>query len=421
MNPDMPLAEPSLELIEAFLLSLGIGLLMGLERERNPTSRAGLRTFGLATLLGTVCGLLATRTGSPWLLAGGLVVIGVMMIAAYHRQPDANDPGTTSVVALLLAFCFGAMVWYGYRTSAVMLAILSTILLYFKAELQSISKALTRRDITSVLQFCVLSLVVLPILPNRNFGPYDTLNPYQVWWMVVLISGVSLAGYAALRIVGQRHGALLLGILGGLASSTATTLVYSRHASESEKLQPLSLVVILTANLVVLFRLAIVTAILQPAILQHLLPVLGSGALAGLVFVAFAWQRMSDGRELPQLELRNPTELATALTFGAVYAGVLLLSAALSDKAGSLGLYAVALVSGLTDVDAITLSSLRLFGQEKLAATAATTAILLAVLANLSFKFGIVVSVAGRALAMRVLGGFTVFAAGCIGGWLMAA
>ncbi len=421
MNPDMPLAEPSLELIEAFLLSLGIGLLMGLERERNPTSRAGLRTFGLATLLGTVCGLLATRTGSPWLLAGGLVVIGMMMIAAYHRQPDANDPGTTSVVALLLAFCFGAMVWYGYRTSAVMLAILSTILLYFKAELQSISKALTRRDITSVLQFCVLSLVVLPILPNRNFGPYDTLNPYQVWWMVVLISGVSLAGYAALRIVGQRHGALLLGILGGLASSTATTLVYSRHASESEKLQPLSLVVILTANLVVLFRLAIVTAILQPAILQHLLPVLGSGALAGLVFVAFAWQRMSDGRELPQLELRNPTELATALTFGAVYAGVLLLSAALSDKAGSLGLYAVALVSGLTDVDAITLSSLRLFGQEKLAATAATTAILLAVLANLSFKFGIVVSVAGRALAMRVLGGFTVFAAGCIGGWLMAA
>ncbi len=421
MTPDMPLAEPSLELIEAFLLSLGIGLLMGLERERNPTSRAGLRTFGLATLLGTVCGLLATRTGSPWLLAGGLVVIGMMMIAAYHRQPDANDPGTTSVVALLLAFCFGAMVWYGYRTSAVMLAILSTILLYFKAELQSISKALTRRDITSVLQFCVLSLVVLPILPNRNFGPYDTLNPYQVWWMVVLISGVSLAGYAALRIVGQRHGALLLGILGGLASSTATTLVYSRHASESEKLQPLSLVVILTANLVVLFRLAIVTAILQPAILQHLLPVLGSGALAGLVFVAFAWQRMSDGRELPQLELRNPTELATALTFGAVYAGVLLLSAALSDKAGSLGLYAVALVSGLTDVDAITLSSLRLFGQEKLAATAATTAILLAVLANLSFKFGIVVSVAGRALAMRVLGGFAAFAAGCIGGWLMAA
>jgi len=420
MTDSAPLPDPSLDLIEAFLLSLGIGLLMGLERERNPASRAGLRTFGLAALLGTVCGLLATRTGSPWLLAGGLVVIGAMMIAAYHRQPDANDPGTTSVVALLLAFCFGAMVWYGYRASAVMLAILSTILLYFKAELQSISKALTRRDITSVLQFCVLSLVILPILPNRNFGPYDTLNPYQVWWMVALISGVSLAGYAALRIIGQRHGALLLGLLGGLASSTATTLVYSRHARETATLQPLSLVVILTANLIVLVRLGMVAAILQPAILAQLLPVLGGGLLAGVAFVAFAWRRMNGGNELPQLDLRNPTELATALTFGAVYAAVLLLSAALSEKAGSMGLYAVALVSGLTDVDAITLSSLRLFGQEKLAAAAATTAILLAMLANLGFKFGIVVSVAGSTLALRVLGGFVAVAAGCIGGWWLA-
>lgn len=421
MNDGTPLSDPSLELFETFLLSLGIGLLMGLERERNPASRAGLRTFGLVTLLGTVCAMLAVRTGSPWLLAAALLVVGVMMIAAYHRQPDANDPGTTSVVALLLAFCFGAMIWYGYRTSAVTLSILSTILLYFKAELQSISKALTRRDITSVLQFCVLSLVILPILPNRNFGPYDTLNPYQVWWMVVLISGVSLAGYAALRIVGQRHGALLLGVLGGMASSTATTLVYSRHAQESPSLRPLSLVVILTANLVVLVRLTIVAGIVQPAILPTLLPVLGGGLLAGIAFVAFAWRRMSGGGELPQLDLRNPTELATALTFGAVYAVVLLLSAALSDKAGSLGLYAVALVSGLTDVDAITLSSLRLFGQEKLLAAAATTAILLATLANLVFKFGIVVSVAGRELAQRVLGGFAALAAGCVGGWLLAA
>lgn len=411
--------DPSLETIETFLLSLGIGLLMGLERERNPASRAGLRTFSLVALLGTVCGMLASRTGSPWLLAAGILVVGAMMISAYHRQPDPDDPGTTSVVALLLAFCYGAMVWYGYRTSAVMLGILSTILLYFKAELQSISKQLTRRDITSVLQFCVLSLVILPILPDRNYGPYDTLNPYQVWWMVVLVSGVSLAGYAALRIVGQRHGALLLGVLGGMASSTATTLVYSRHARAVTSLQPLCLVVILTANLIVLCRLGIVVAILQPAILPTLLPVLGAGLLAGFSFVAFAWRRMNGNAELPELDLRNPTELATALTFGAVYAGVLLLSAALTDEAGNLGLYAVALVSGLTDVDAITLSSLRLFGQEKLLASEATTAILLAMLANLIFKFGIVVSVAGGTMAKRLSAGFTAIAAACITGWLL--
>jgi uncharacterized membrane protein (DUF4010 family) len=310
------------------------------------------------------------------------------------------------------------MIWYGYRTLAVMLAILSTILLYFKAELQTVSKQLTRRDITSVLQFCVLSLVILPILPNRNFGPYDTLNPYQVWWMVVLISGVSLAGYAALRIIGQRHGAPILGLLGGLASSTATTLVYSRHTRNLPSLIHLSLVVILTANLIVLVRLAGVAAIVQPGILPTLLPVLGTGLLAGIAFVTYAWRKLDGSNELPELDLRNPTELGTALTFGAVYAVVLLLSAALSEHAGNLGLYAVAVVSGLTDVDAITLSSLRLFGQGKLAATEATTAILLAMLANLTFKLGIVVSVAGRALALRIVSGFLAVAAGCVAGWM---
>lgn len=419
MNNGTLLSDIGLEFIQAFLLSLGIGLLMGLERERNPASRAGLRTFGLVTLLGTVCALLAVRTESPWLIAAGLVVVGAMMISAYHRQPDASDPGTTSVVALLLAFCYGAMIWYGYRTVAVMLAILTTILLYFKAELQTVSKQLTRRDITSVLQFCVLSLVILPILPDRNFGPYDTLNPYQVWWMVVLISGVSLAGYAALRIVGQRHGAPILGLLGGLTSSTATTLVYARHARGTTSLIQLSLVVILTANLVVLVRLATVAAIVQPAILPSLLPVLGAGLVAGIAFAAFAWRKLDGSNELPELDLRNPTEMGTALTFGAVYAGVLLLSAALSEHAGSLGLYAVAVVSGLTDVDAITLSSLRLFGQGKLPANEATTAILLAMLSNLAFKFGIVVSVAGSALAKRVALSFIAIAAGCVVGWII--
>lgn len=418
MNNGNLLSDIGLEFIQAFLLSLGIGLLMGLERERNPTSRAGLRTFALVSLLGTVCALLAVRTESPWLIAAGLITVGAMMISAYHRQPDANDPGTTSVVALLLVFCYGAMIWYGYRTLAVMLAILTTILLYFKAELQTVSKQLTRRDITSVLQFCVLSLVILPILPNRNFGPYDTLNPYQVWWMVVLISGVSLAGYAALRIIGQRHGAPILGLLGGLASSTATTLVYSRHTRSLPSLIRLSLVVILTANLIVLVRLAGVAAIVQPGILPTLLPVLGSGLLTGIAFATYAWRKLDGSNELPELDLRNPTELGTALTFGAVYAVVLLLSAALSDHAGSLGLYAVAVVSGLTDVDAITLSSLRLFGQGKLAAEEATTAILLATLANLVFKLGIVVSVAGRALALRIVSGFLAVAVGCVAGWM---
>jgi uncharacterized membrane protein (DUF4010 family) len=408
-----------LDYLPGFLTSLGTGLLIGLERERNPASRAGLRTFGLVALFGTVCALIAERTASPSIIAAGLLLVGGMMIAAYHKHPDERDPGTTSVIAILLCFSYGAMVWLGFRTPAVMLAITTTVLLYFKAELQNLSKNLTRRDLISILQFSVLSLVILPILPNRDFGPYEALNPSQIWWMVVLISGVSLSGYAALRYFGQRHGAPLLGLLGGLASSTATTLIFSRHARTEPMLAPLALVVILIANLIVPVRLGVVTAIVQPGILPTLLPVLAGGLLAGIGIVAYAWHGLGSQDNLPELELRNPTEIRTALTFGVIYALVLLFSAALSDYAGNKGVYAVALISGLTDVDAITLSSLRLFGMEKLTAAETVTSILIAMLANLGFKLGIVAVVGGRKLAMAAVTGFMGVAAGFLAGWAL--
>ena len=415
---DALLTEVGLEFLQVFSLSLGIGLLMGLERERNPAARAGLRTFGLVALLGTVAALLGEKTGSPWLLAVGLLLVGVMTIAAYVTHPDPQDPGTTTVVAVLLCFVYGAMVWYGFRTYAVMLAIVTTMLLYFKAELRLFSQKLTRKDLISILQFGVLSLVILPILPNADMGPYDALNPAQIWWMVVLISGVSLAGYAALRIVGQHHGAPILGILGGLASSTATTLVFSRHAASGAHLLRLATVVILLANLVVLVRLAIYGAVLQPGLLPILLPPLAVGLVLGAGFIVAVWRGLQPRDDLPELELSNPAEIRTALSFGAVYGLVLIVSAALSDYAGSKGLYLVAVVSGLTDVDAITLSSLRLYGLEKLSANQTVTAILIATLSNLVFKLGIVATVGGALLTRRVGAGFGLIATGLIAGAL---
>jgi len=204
---DIVVTTVGIDFIQDFGTAVGLGLLMGLERERNPSARAGLRTFSLVGMLGTVAALLSEKTDSPWLLAAGLLMVGVMMIAAYLIHPDEKDPGTTSVVALLLCYCYGAMIWFGYQTLAVMLGISTTVLLYFKAELRNVSEKLTRKDIISILQFGVLSLVILPILPDTDMGPYDAISPRQVWWMVVLISGFSLAGYAALRLMGQQLGA----------------------------------------------------------------------------------------------------------------------------------------------------------------------------------------------------------------------
>lgn len=394
-------------------------MLIGLERERTPTAKAGLRTFTLVALFGTLAALLSEQTGAAWVLAGGLLVVGGMMVAAYaHAPPDAGgDPGTTTVAAIVLCYGLGAMVWYGYHQLAVMIAIVATVLLYFKTELHGITRSLTRRDLISFLQFAVLSLVILPLLPNQNYGPYQALNPYRIWWMVVLISGMSLAGYAALRIVGRRHGAPLMGLFGGLVSSTAATLVFARHARGNVELVPIAAVVILLANLMVLVRLGVIAAVVSPNLLPALLPVLGGGLLAGLAGTALFWRGLHHDTALPALELNNPTELRTALGFGLLYAAVLFAAAWLADYAGNQGLYAVALASGLADVDPITLSSLRLFELGRLAESPVVTAITLAFVANLAFKFGLMLFIGGAALSRKTAVGMLSIAVGAGAGW----
>jgi uncharacterized membrane protein (DUF4010 family) len=399
------LATGELAPLAAFLTSLAIGLLIGVERERNPSAKAGVRTFALTSVFGTLAAMLGEQAGGAWVPAAGLAVVGITIVAAYHRAPAAadGDPGTTTVVALVVAYGLGALCWYGERSLAVTLAIAVTALLYFKPELHGILQRFERHDLLSVLQFATLSFVILPVLPDRAYGPYGALNPHHVWLMVVLVSGLSLAGYIALRVVGARHGLALVGFLGGLVSSTATTLVYSRHARTSA-LIAVAAGVILIANLVVLVRIAVVSAAVSPAILPRLLPVLAAALLAGAAAAFAFWRRrLGVGAEVPVPEIANPTELRTALAFGIVFAVVLVLAAWLSDVAGRAGLYAVALVSGLTDVDALTLSTLRLFSLGTLPGADAVVAIAIAYASNTAFKLGLVFAVGGRQLARQVI------------------
>jgi len=410
--------EHGLEHLPKFAIALVIGLLIGTERELSPAAKAGIRTFALVTLFGTLAGLLAEAAQSGWIIAVGAALVGIMMIVAYQRDSLPGESGSTTVVAILVSYCLGAMVWYGFGQIAAMLAIVTTILLYFKTELHGVTHGLTRKDLVSIFQFAVLSVIILPILPDTNYGPFGTLNPHQTWLMVVLVSGVSLAGYLALRIVGERHGAPLLGLLGGLVSSTATTVVYSRNGRAHPEITKIAVIVILLANLVVLIRLMLVTAVVAIDVLPHLAPILGTGLLLGLVGAFSVWRRWgtTTGTSLP--DISNPTELRTALSFGALYAIVLLFAAWLSDIAGARGLYVVALISGLTDVDAITLSSLRLHELGSLSKPEAVTAICIALLSNIAFKLGIVFTVGGSALGWPVLRCMFLVVAG-IGGALI--
>ena len=410
---------PELASLPRYVVAMAIGLLMGLERERNPAAKAGLRTFALTALLGVLTAHLATALGELWLIAAGLLLVGGMMIAAYlhsPQQPD-GDPGTTTVAALMLCYGLGVLVWHDEIQLSVMLGITATLLLYFKPELRGLSQQLTRRDLLSVLQFAVLSLIILPLLPNQNYGPYGAINPYQIWWMVVLIAGVGLAGYAALRLVGQERGAVMLGLLGGLVSSTATTLSFSRHARASSEMIPVAVIVVVLANLVVLVRLGVLALLLAPGVLGQLAPVLAGGLITGGLGAVYGVRRLRPQGALPPLAMGNPTELRPALGFGLMYAVVLLAAAWLSDWLGARGLYGVALVSGLTDVDAITLSSLRLHNLDKLSVAVVVNVVILAVLANLVFKSALTLVIGGWQMARHAIAGMGTVGLGMIAAW----
>ena len=396
---------------------LGIGLLIGLERERNPAGKAGVRTFALVSLLGTLAALLGVYVDTAWLLPAGLLAVTGMLVVAYARVAPAEDPGTTTVAAAGVAYLLGALAGLGEATLAAALAILVTALLYFKPELESWSAALKREEQVSLLQFLVITFIVLPILPDRTFGPYGVLNPREIWLMVVLISGVGVASYMAMRVAGERHGTLLTGLLGGLVSSTATTALYARRSNESPALSQVALVVVSLANLVVLVRVAVLAAVVAPGILPRLAPVLGAALAAGLVVVAFLLHRSQRGTQLALPPARNPAEIGMAVRFGALYAFVLLAAAWLQDLVGSHGLYIATALSGVADVDPGVLSALNLYGADRIESATAVSAIAIALLANTLFKLG-VLAWFGRGLALRALAPFGAALAGGAAGLL---
>ena len=401
--------DSTLTQVVSFAVSAGIGLLVGLERERKPSAKAGVRTFALIAILGTLAALLAEATGSAWALAAGAVCVTAALVAAYlqDRESIHDDAGTTTVVAAIAVFFLGAANYYGYRTLAVALGIGMTALLYFKAELEGFSQKLTGQDIRSMLQFAVLTAVILPLLPDRSFGPYGVLNPFQIWLMVVLVAAVSLAGYVAWRLTLGRHGLLLTGVLGGVASSTATTLVYARHAAAG--VQPLraALLVILLANATMLVRVLILVGVVAPTSLPRALLVIVPALLVAVAGVAWRWASASTVPPAGEAAFRNPTQLRTALGFGAIYAVILLLAAWANDLLGSRGLMALAAVSGLTDVDAITLSSLQLLDNGALSEANALAAVGVAVGSNLVFKALVAASAGGPLMRWAVLRAFS--------------
>jgi uncharacterized membrane protein (DUF4010 family) len=383
-------------------IALGLGLLVGLQRESAASPLAGVRTFPLVTILGAVCALLAQAFGG-WVIAACLLALAALICIGKISEIEKGRPdsGLTTEAALLLMFAVGTYLIVGQRAIAIAVGGGTAVLLHFKGQLHGLVARLGANDLKAIMQFALISLVILPVLPDRAYGPYAVLNPRNVWWMVVLIVGISLGGYISYKFFGERAGLVLGGILGGLISSTATTVSYAKRTKERAANVNLATLVIMIASAVVFARLLLEVLTVAPAFF-----VSASGPLAVLLLLLAAlslllwWRSRHEEHAMPEQE--NPSELKAALFFGLLYAVVLFAAAAAKERFGSQGLYLVAALSGLTDVDAITLSTAQLVNAGRLEASSGWRVILLAALSNLLFKAGAVALLGKRQLLLKI-------------------
>jgi uncharacterized membrane protein (DUF4010 family) len=391
-------------------LALALGFLVGLEREWAANKPVGLRSFTLIGGLGGLAALLAEPWGG-WLVVAGLLSVSALVIFHQFRYRPAEEEaerGTTTLFAAMAVYLVGAACVAGYQTYGVVMGGVITLLLHWKQPLHGLVERIGQAEFSAVIRFVLITLVVLPVLPDRTFGPYDVLNPFQAWLLVVLIVGLNLVGYVAFRLFSADSGAVVGGVLGGLISSTATTVSFSGMTRRNHDLAASAALIILIASTVVYVRVAVELLVVAPPLLQHAAAPMGVFALVMLAASAVLFPRVRRRRvDLPEQE--NPARLKVALTFGALFAVITFTMAAARDYLGNDAIYGVALISGLTDVDALTLSVAQLFGRGNVEADVAWRSIFLATLANLLFKVGAACVLGGPALRshMLTLGGGT--------------
>lgn len=383
-------------------LSLGLGLLVGLQREYASSKTAGIRTFPLITLTGTVCGLLAKELGVWILVAGFFGVISLLVIGSIQQIKSKQEGGgVTTEAAVLLMFSLGAYLVFGEPIVAVVLTGVTTVLLHFKTSLHGLVNKIGEQDLRAVMQFVLISMVILPVLPNTTYDLYKVLNPKDIWLMVVLIVAISLCGYFAYKLFGDKVGILLGGVLGGLVSSTATTVSYAKMVAQNIAAGKLATLVIITASTISLVRVLIEIRIVSPTSFMNLAVPLAAELAVMIVLTGLLSFKQEKGVFKMQ-EQKNPAELKSAIMFGLLYAVIRFLSAAANDKFGNEGLYVVSILSGLTDMDAITLSTAKMTEQKNIDASLGWRLILVAFLSNLVFKGGIAIIIGGKELGKTI-------------------
>jgi len=389
--------------------ALGLGLLLGLERERtqhpDTASFAGARTFALIALLAAVSFDFELRLGYEWLPIATFAAVAAIAVVSYYVTSQQGDVGATTEVTALLTFVIGGLCGAGQVGLGTAVAVATLLMLSVKGWTHRFAERIDAADVEAALKFAIITVIVLPLLPDRAYGPepLNVVNPYKVWLMVVLISGLNFASYVLVKVVGQEHGIALTGMLGGLVSSTAVTLGLSQRSRQEPGLGSALTLGILVAWTVMFFRVLVVVALIDMALARRLALGIGMLGAVNLVICGWLFRRRGGAEKASVTSGSNPFELGAAVKFGLIFGVVTFAAKAAQVYLGNAGLYLAGALAGLTDVDAIVLSMANLSQAEPGMLAAAARAILIAVLSNTLVKAGMAVSLGSPELRRSFL------------------
>ena len=409
-----------LTVIWNLLSALGIGLLIGIERgwsgrlEDEGDRVAGIRTFSLVGLFGGVW-TEVSRFVNEWILAVAFLSLAALVIASYiikAKVEEEKDLGITTEVALLLTFTLSSWAAFGYHVYALGATVIVISLLSLKPTLHRWLHKIDVKEIYAGIKLLIITVILLPLLPNKGYGPWEAINPHWIWWMVVLISGLSFIGYILIKYLGEDKGTMLTAITGGLASSTAVTLSLAQFARQQKKIASgIFIAGVLVASSIMFVRVGIEVAVVNYSLLFPLWIPLTTMLILTLGSGFWLWQKhLQLEDDQPPIELKNPLQFFTALQFGLLLGVILLLATAMEKWYGDQGIYLLALFSGLMDVDAITLSLSRM-AEEGTDPSVATLGIVIAVITNTIVKAGLFMFWAGYNKSKQLIWFITIISA----------
>jgi len=391
-----------------FGAALGLGMLIGLERERTRAEAntfAGARTFSLVALLGAISVFIGDQSGQPWIVGLAFLAVAGLVVIAYYLSAKEGDIGATTEASILLTFFIGGLCAWGEVGIAGAVAVITMLLLAVKGWMRNLAKRIEPSDVEATLKFAIITLIVLPLVPDTNYGPpgLEVINPYKTWLMVVLIAGLNFVGYILVKVLGREHGFGITGLLGGLVSSTAVTLSFSQRSRSEPQLAPVLALAILLAWTVMFFRVVIEVGVVNFTLAKSL--VLGM-LLMGSISVGICillWRRGSSAEKAEVEPSNNPFELGDAIKFGGLFAVVIFVASAAQTYFGDTGLYVAGALAGLTDVDAIALSMANLAKQDPGNSTVAARTIVIAVVSNTMVKCGMVLWLGAASLRKMMI------------------